>query len=254
MRGSKNEFPPQVGPYTVKVKNGAGWRDHDTARLQISVGQCSHEGGKLAATLNWVFHRFDHAIICVNDTLQRFNHQLDGLDPEAAFEKAKKDGDDWINHNTPLISALPSIEIHRWEHWKEQPDYPAVFKSVNQLMKSNAEFRDAITKDIHDRWNRKQRNGQLSDAYGFAEFSSQSEQYLLEETAVFSLMFEQTRAVDVYPGSVLLPCSVFQGREVDGAPPGLGKGAFTRIDFRWIGYPHAPPEVPGDHYNRLRYG
>ena len=75
MSGSKaTQYPPQDGAYAVKVKNGAGWNAFDTARLQISVGQPYHEGDKLAATADWVRHRFGRVIVCVNDTLQRFNH------------------------------------------------------------------------------------------------------------------------------------------------------------------------------------
>ena len=44
-------------------------------------------------------------------------------------------------------------------------------------------------------------------------------------------MFRQ-RAVDIYPGSVLLPCRVFEGRSIVGAPDGLSDGHFTRIDFK----------------------
>ena len=44
-------------------------------------------------------------------------------------------------------------------------------------------------------------------------------------------MFEQNPAVDIYPGSVLLPCVIFRNRDLDGAPQGLNRGTFTRIDF-----------------------
>lgn len=231
MSGSRNEFPPQTGPYAVKVKNGAGWREHKTARLQISVGQPYHEGEKLAATLEWCRHRFDHVIICVNDTLQRFNHEFDGMSAREAYFKALGDGTGWIERNRAAIERLPSVEIHRWEDWKTWPDFAMSMLRTQELMRTNSEFRDAIRENIAAFWERRKPDAGLAGQYRFAEFARLSEQYLLEETAVFAIMFRKQRAVDVYPGSVLLPCVIFQGRDVKGAPEGLGEGAFTRIDF-----------------------
>ena len=244
----KLDFPAQTGPYAVKVKNGAGWRDYDTARLQISVGQPYHEGDKLAATLDWVSHRFKHVIICVNDTLQSSNYRFEeGLSSREAFIKASDAGSNWLVRNRHLIERLPSVEIHRWEDWKISPDFARSMHRTIWMYKNNREFHEAVTGDIEGRWQRRTRNSASNDSsrqgsrhcakYGakyaarYAEFNKFSRQYLLEETAIFAMMYNQDRAVDVYPGSSLLPCTLFQGREIEGAPQGLERGAFTRIDF-----------------------
>ena len=232
MRNSRLDFPAQTGSYAVKVKNGAGWRDHDTARLQISVGQPYHEGDKLAATLDWVSHRFKHVIICVNDTLQSTNYQFEeGLSARTAFAKASNAGSNWLARNRHLIEKLPSFEIHRWEDWKTWPDYARSMHRTMQMYKNNHEFHEAVAGDIESRWQRRTRNSATDDNARYAEFKKFSEQYLLEETAIFAMMYDRDRAIDVYPGSSLLPCTLFQGREIEGAPQGLERGAFTRIDF-----------------------
>ncbi|MEO0384192.1 MAG: tRNA-dependent cyclodipeptide synthase [Pseudomonadota bacterium] len=227
----KNEFPAQTGPYAVKVKNGAHWRGFKTARLQISVGQPYHEGDKLGATLDWCKHRFDHVIVCVNDTLQRLNGQFDGLSPDEAFAASKLAGDEWMNRYAGSIGMLPSAEIHSWEDWRARPDYAKAFAQTQSLYANNAEFRGAIDANIKDFWARRKIRDGLTGDFGFTDFAACSRAYLIEETAVFSMMFKDKRAVDVYPGSVLLPSVVFQGRHVPGAPEGLDQGAFTRIDF-----------------------
>ncbi len=225
-------FPPQTGAYAVKVKNGAGWREFDVARLQISVGQPYHEGDKLAATLDWLRHRFQHVIVCINDTLQSSNLQFEEqLPARHAFTKASDAGADWIARNRSLVAQLPSFELHRWEDWKTSPDFANSMSRTMQMYQTNHEFRDAVQTDIENRWQRRMCNSSSTGSKDFAEFKRFSEHYLLEETAVFSLMYARDRAVDVYPGTALLPCTVFQGREIQGAPEGLGRGAFTRIDF-----------------------
>lgn len=65
-------------------------------------------------------------------------------------------------------------------------------------------------------WERRNPEQTHSESYRYPAFKAFSEQFLLEETAVFSLMFGKERAVDIYPGSVLLPCVIFQGRRVEG--------------------------------------
>ena len=53
------------------------------------------------------------------------------------------------------------------------------------------------------------------------EFNDLSHQYLLEEIAVFSLMYEQQEAIDIYPGTAIFAALVFQDKETNGAPVGL---------------------------------
>ena len=232
MSGSRaQQYPPQDGAYAVKVKNGAGWRAFDTARLQISVGQPYHENDKFEATLDWCRHRFEHVIVCINDTLQSYNHQFDRMSPRDAYAKARADGDAWLERNQPMIERLPSHEIHRWDDWKVWPYFARSMHQTMQLAKTNSEFRDALHQNIKDFWARKLRKDGLTEQYRFPEFARLSERYLIEETAIFSQMFKAAHAVDVYPGSVLLPCVLFAGRQVPGAPEGLELGAFTRIDF-----------------------
>ena len=228
MSGSKaKQYPPQTGFYAVKVKTGAGWSDFDTARLQISVGQQYHEGDKLKATFNWVGQRFDKVIICVNDTLQRFNYEMDGMSPEDAFNRSEAKGREWIERNIETIRGLPNYTIHRWEDWRSKPEYQNNLDKVYDLYENNPSFRAALDQNISDFWSRQDR-----PAEEFERFQEISKHYLLEETAVFSMMFDNEEAADIYPGSILLPCTTFQGKHLDGAPQGLNMGHFTRIDFK----------------------
>lgn len=219
MSGSKaKQYPPQTGDYAVKVKNGAGWQDFDTARLQISVGQPYHEDEKFEATLKWASMRFDKVIVCVNDTLQRFNLIAEGHSEDEAQRMTLDMGREWIERNLNLLRTLPNVEIKRWDSWKKD-DYAEVKQQIDDLYYNNIEFQVAVDTDVTGFTKRNKTNPKLC------------REYLREETAVFSKMFRE-RAVDIYPGSVLLPCRIFQGRDVEGAPDGLSDGHFTRIDFR----------------------
>ena len=232
MRRSKTPYPPQIGEYIIRRKSGPALREYDTARLQISVGQPYHEGEKFAATVDWLRPRFKRVIVCVNDTLQQHNYRFNEHLPEQqAFEKSLKAGREWLDRNAMIISTLPHVSVHRWEDWKAHPGFAQTYEKTLRLYAENAEFRAAVDENIRAFWDRRADRRNLSDAYRFAEFREMGKAYLLEETAGFSLMFAQNRAVDIYPGSVLLPCVLFQGRKIPGAPEGLECGAFARIDF-----------------------
>ena len=234
MKAANCSYPPQTGAYAVKVKNGAGWRDFDVARFQISVGQPYHEGEKLRSTLDWADHRFNSLVVCVNDTLQRFNYMFeDGMSEDEAFNHSLKLGYQWIERNRPLLESLENVSCYRWEDWRKHQSYQASYDQVLSLYANNKEFREAIDQNVMDFWNRRQSRGGLSDHYRFDRFHIHSRDYLLEETAAFSLMFEEQEAADIYPGTLLLPCTVFKGRNIEGAPLGLLKGTHnTRIDFK----------------------
>lgn len=224
-RSNVIHYPQQDGAYAVKVKNGAGWRGFDIARFHISVGQMYHEGEKFKATLQWAKHRFDKVIICVNDTLQHHNHEFDGMSEQAAFLRAENNGAEWITRNQAVIDELPNVELFRWEQWRNLPEFNIEHEKIKALYRDDHSIKQAIDNDVRTFWTRRQKIQGLSDHYRFMKFQEHAVRYLIEESAVFSLMFRRDEAVDIYPGSTLLPCVLFKNET------GLGEKSFTRIDF-----------------------
>lgn len=211
--------------YTLKVKNGAGWRAFDKARLQISVGQDYHEGEKLLATLEWVNGRFEKVIICVNDTLQRHNFEFDGHAPDQAYEQSLAAGQEWIARNQGMIDQLNDYEIIRWEEWRADPAYEHGLGVMRRLYAENSGFRKEVDDEVSGFWSRMLKREDAPDSFRFETFRRHSLSYLLEECAIFQLMFARDTAVDIYPGSTLLPCKL-------GPSQNLGARGYTRVDFR----------------------
>lgn len=204
------------------VKKGGHWRNFDTARFQISVGQDYHEGEELRAALAWASERFGRVIICVNDALQRHNLELDGHTPEAARAFAEAAGREWIERNSAILRTVPNCEVIRWGRWLTDPAYPAELRRMQTLYETNPVFRAEVEKEVRAFWTRQvRRNPALAGR--FEEFREHSTAYLLEECAAFQLMFRRDDAIDVYPGSSLLPCKV----QVGARPP----RGFCRLDF-----------------------
>lgn len=233
MNGSKaRKYPPQSGLYRVIVKNGAKWREFDTVRLEISVGGPNHEGNKLAATAAWVRARFSRTIVCVNDTLQRFNLVFEqGLSEAEAYDRTAEEGVLWVARNRAALDVLPGLEVHHWDDWKADPGFAAVDGLTHQLRLEIPALDTAIKEDAEAIWVRRQR--QSPDIYrpGLKdEFTALSDRYIEEELDRFAVILPRARAVDLYPGSLLHVWSLleqfFPGTE------GLVRGTFTQIDFR----------------------
>jgi tRNA-dependent cyclodipeptide synthase len=240
----KKQYPPQTGMYSVKVKTEQSthsWLDFDFVRLQISVGQEYHENEKLKAAIDWCKPRFKSVQICVNDSLQRYNMMFEqGISEEEAQLVAMREGQEWVDRNIHMFSSIPHLEIMRWENWKSTPLFTGYRKKIENLYLRNEEFRKSIDDNIEAIWRRRQAgNPYLYKDSRFQEFYDLSRKYLLEEITVFSVMFETDKGIDVYPGTTIFAATVFQGRQVQGAPEGLGKGYFCRIDFtRNKNYPY----------------
>lgn len=232
----QRQYPAQTGIYAIKIKSEQSthsWQDFDTTRIQISVGQDYHEGEKMLAVAEWAKPRFDKIQLCVNDTLQRFNLMFEtGLDEVVARAHCASEGKQWVGRNFQGFFGARNVEVIHWDTWLNDPSYKQAFAQISDLYKDNEKFKQSIDGNIVAIWERRRVADALSYTLNrFKEFSDLSRRYLLEEIAVFSLMFERQTAIDVYPGSVIFAATVFQGQNVAGAPKGLGQGHFCRIDF-----------------------
>lgn len=217
----KKSYPEQTGTYKVIVKNGGNWKDFNTCRFSISVGQSKHEKDKFDNTLNWAEKRFDKMTILVNDSLQRWNI-MHNISEDMAYKQSKQAGDEWIKRNL-RDKDLPQdkVRVIRWDEWLENPKYKEKLALVNDLYKNNATFKAEIEAEIN--------RFQERNNYNFNP--DLCRKYLLEETAVFQIIFEEEEeAADVYPGSTLLPVTIAYEGKIKELTPSK-KITFTRISL-----------------------
>lgn len=196
MKSSKAiQYPAQTGPYKVFVKDKGLWHSHDTARLQISVGNPKHEAEKFFALTEWAAARFNKVILIVSDTLQRHNiSYYKNIDADQAYALSLKMGDYWLAKNKKSIDILPNKIVTRWDDWITNPSYESIRNLLQAEYDKGAHLREAIDQKAIEFSSRQA--GHNSPA-----ITSVSVQYILEELAAFALMFDHNRAIDIYPGS-----------------------------------------------------
>lgn len=194
--------------YKVKILGPNATHSHPVGRLDISVGQPYHEGEKLAAAMRWAHNRFGHVIVSVADTLQRFNLMADGVEQGVAWQKSYDAGTEWIVRNAGVLNGCTVI---RWDERVRHPLFQQFMMRTLDLIRDDVD----LMRQMHAAAN------QYADRRGLHHAAPRMG-YLIEEMAVFDMLFRLEPAADVYPGSILPFWS----------HPAYGdRAAFTRIDF-----------------------
>lgn len=187
------QYPPQTGPYKVFVKDKGLWRHYNTARLQISVGNPKHEGDKFFALTEWAAGRFDKVILIVSDTLQRHNLAQDrDIDVKDAYDVALMEGQRWLRDNKVAIQNIPSSKrvMTFWDDWMSHADFAATYVEIRNIYLTNDSVKSSVLEKARSFWERHAFKGAIDTSIS----------YILEELAVFAIMFRETSAIDIYPG------------------------------------------------------
>ena len=200
----QKDFARQTGQFKIKPKRKtAQWRDFDVARLQISMDNEKQTGEKLKNAVEWCCSgRFKKVIAIVSDTLNWFNLSVKyDLNKEDAIKLALEEGDAWLSKNDFLHDY--DIEIKRWDLWMLHPDYDTRLSIIRKLFLSDKDFKRNV-KEVSDRI----MESKLSDLSTYSashlqRFGEMSEEYILCELSVFSIMFNEEEAIEIYPGSWL---------------------------------------------------
>ena len=219
--------------YSLRVKNGAGWRPFSRVRLMISVGQEYHEGGKLKAVVDWINRNpsIKEVHVSVNDYLQRHNYYAQGFTEQRADAIALSEGALWIARNEDTLSGIQAkTQITRWNDWFGGGDYQKARNTLTEYTQMNTNFESAIWEDASVHAARKVQRGETMPP----ALMRHSMEYLQEELAVFAVQTRQLPAAEVYPGSNLGSAQFLLGKQLPDAIAPLSQRYFTRIDFARI--------------------
>ena len=214
--------------YRVRVNSCADWVAYSSCTLGISVGQPYHEGGKFAATVEWAARHFEHIQVDVSDTLQRHRLIGEGVSPVEAARASLREGSRWIARAMPVLGACGQpYTITRWNEWLRHADFPAVHAAYSRHAASDPILRTAISADIDGFIARQVKHGGgIADAVRMA-----SRAYLIEELAAITLQGRAQRSARIYPGPELASFRAVRDGSVAGAPAGLERDYYVRVNL-----------------------
>jgi tRNA-dependent cyclodipeptide synthase len=232
--------------YSVRVKNGAGWRAFNRMRLMISVGQPYHEGRKLQAVVDWLNRNTEirEVHVSVNDLLQRHNYMADGMSEREASAAAVAEGTLWIERNADTLSGIKATaSITRWAEWLGHPDFPPTSNALAAYADADALLEEALHADAHTLADRRTKRGEAVPNYD--RLVAHSHDYVGEELPVFAIQCRELPAAEVYPGSNLTSAQYLVGKKLPEPIAPLAGRHFTRIDFDRINVTSPPTSHRG---------
>ncbi len=216
--------------FKIKVRpQRSSWSSLETCCLGVSVGSPNHEEKKLIRTLEWISDHFQHCIIDLSDTLQRYNYEFEGMPKEMAAWRARSEGRQWLLRNIANLSRLNiSFNVVSWDHWLEHPMFQAYREGFEWCYQSDKQFREAVEHDT-DKFIRRKGFCKLKD--DLKAIRENSKNYLLEELAAHSLLYKDTIAANIYPGRQHECFKVVREGLIKKAPKGLENSTHLRLVY-----------------------
>lgn len=210
--------------YKIRARSKWDWRSFDTVRMEISVGQSYHEGEKLKSAMDWARANFKNIYLIVADTSQRFNIMFRTGYSETNAEKiAYGAGTQWLERNA---TCLDGAMITRWDEWRHKPECIINRATVSRLYSEDPVFRATITEAMDEFSKRHHITG-----VDMRRYLALTEQYLLEETAVFATAFKELGGISAYPGTFLETWEACIESNNPHIPAGLKNAHWARLTF-----------------------
>lgn len=218
--------------HKVRVSQTPDWKSYDTAIVSISHGQPNHEGDRLDSLLAWATSAYKKCVLNISDSLHAHNLTREGHNLAEARAKARQLGDEWLTRNKAIIDKYLDkfTEIRRWDDWLAHPDFPSVHEALWVHYNESPEFRAAIQADI-DAFTQRHKDAANDNSLS-EKFNSSSRAFLMEELAVYTIVFGKVydNASRVYPSKPLESTTYL--RTAPNLPEsirGMDKGLCTRV-------------------------
>jgi tRNA-dependent cyclodipeptide synthase len=213
----------------------SAWQSHIGGKgyMGVSLHSPNHRGNSLAAMVRWVNEtgKFDEFKVGLSDTLNRHNYVMEeGISYEQAAKKASCIGQEWLDENLSILENLEiPYELVRWDYWLH--NYSDVVESNRasfyQAFNNNQSFRESILDDVRKYFNR-HHGVDLSNAD--PDKIGLSIEYLIEELAVYSVIFDTYPSTAIYPGKQLACFELIRNGDVLGdIPLTIKESKFIRL-------------------------
>ena len=212
----------------ARVKASPEWKQFDTAVLGVSLHSSNFEPGAVKAMLTLIEQQYESLTIDLTDTLNRHTyHAEQGLPIHEAHRLARRNGDLWLADNIAMIENLRiPVQIRRWDHWLNDTRFIDYKDRFEDAFTKQDTFRQAVIEDIN--------------AYAQRRFSKSAselpwplfqgcKQYLLEEMACHSILYEDKACATLYPGNQQSCYKMARAGLVQDVPKGLENSYFVRL-------------------------
>lgn len=218
----------------VVVRGKKYWNNSLVCVLAISLHNPNNSGEAFKETIDLVNHNkgFTRCLIDLSDTLNRHNYMMiDNITEEEAMKKARYHGDRWLDRHGFLLERL-NIPHHviRWDNWRTKPEFKSTLNKFQKAYDESQPLKAAVHSDVSRFYERRGKSiGHIKPIE-----LKHSVDYLLEELACHSIMYENLHAANVYPGREQDCYKLVRSGKVPNVPMGLMNSHHTRLVFHGV--------------------
>lgn len=171
--------------------------------LTISVGQESHEGALLGATIELIKNHFGLCLITLHDTLQRYTMALNRKeDPNYFQEIALREGKAWLERNKKYYTNLKSpLKIISWNDWLNHPNYNEWLLKIKQEINMDTSYKKIFTDTVTEYLDRYCKRLNDPSLFDYKRAQKLCHDYLVEECAILCLWPETNCQFEIYTGN-----------------------------------------------------
>jgi len=202
--------------------------------LGISINNPFFRDEHLPPLLKWMDHHFDECIILIGDYLHRINEKiLSDKNDEQAIASCITKGDVLQGVIEAEINLLGSTRFNviRWKTFlDEHPEVESEKHRLYEFCHSNPEFKKDVLKSCTEYIDKLMQRERIY--LGREEAVLASQEYIIEEMAVFSVLIDQGYTVQVYPGSHLQVLKNLANKKFPELVTNLSRGIYVDLTAR----------------------
>ena len=173
--------------------------------VSLTHAHDNFEGARLSALIEWLASHSERCRLVIGDDLHRWNVMIwDGLLGVEALRTARNRGEEFLKTVTPLLSRYSDrqFEVVYWRELANRPVFSSLKREISHAISLDVNLADCLRTSAHCFIDRQLRRGHHLQT-SFERAVEYSQQYIVEEVAVFGLLGAEGWQVDVYPGQEL---------------------------------------------------
>lgn len=232
IRVGMRRYRASVSSVAPKAKKKTLVDDHRRCVLVISLRSANSEGAKFEGCIRWIAENFDECALGVCDSIFRYTLRVGGdIAPDAAAAQALELGREFVDRHERMVERYRDKCCFEWlpaSKLAEQNNFQNYLAAFRELYEANPAYREVVDEFGAKYLGRFLKRAESISAQDVATKERYVREYLVEESALFTVLCEQGWDALVYPGAIKTFVEIAEGR-IPGVPEPLQKLVFVAL-------------------------
>lgn len=186
---------------------------HENCFFGVSLENSQFTRSKIMASLEWIGKRFSSCFVLIGDSIHRITLEVnEGLNSVEANDKALFLGHEFLYREKSIFRKFEGSCKFNFIFCSEvqnYPDYSEYYISLKNLFEQDESFQTSV-KSFSKNYHRKKKSQLEKEQWEYQ--IDKSNQYFLEEFAIFACLVKRNVPVMIYPGSFSTLTEITEGK------------------------------------------